>query len=52
MQLLFDIRNSGRAVFMATHNYGLLRKYPSRIIKCEKGKLIEVGAGLIGIGEE
>ena len=52
MQLLFDIRNSGRAVFMATHNYALLRKYPARIIKCEKGKLIEVGAGSIGIGEE
>jgi len=52
MQLLFEIRKTGRAVFMATHNYALLRKYPSRIIKCEKGKLIEVGAGLIGIGEE
>ena len=52
MQLLFDIRKSGRAVFMATHNYALLRKYPARIIKCEQGRLIEVGEGLIGIGEE
>ncbi len=52
MQLLFDISHSGRAVFMATHNYALLRKYPSRIIKCEKGRLIEVGEGLIGIGED
>ena len=52
MQLLFDIRKTGRAVFMATHNYALLRKYPARIIKCEQGKLIEVGEGLIGIGEE
>lgn len=52
MQLLFDIRKTGRAVFMATHNYALLRKYPARIIKCEKGKLLEVGEGLIGIGEE
>jgi len=52
MQLLFEIRKTGRAVFMATHNYSLLRKYPARIIKCEKGKLIEVGEGLIGIGEE
>ena len=52
MQLLFDIRKTGRAVFMATHNYALLRKYPSRIIKCEKGKLIEIGEGLIGMGEE
>ena len=52
MQLLFDIRKTGRAVFMATHNYALLRKYPARIIKCDKGKLLEVGEGLIGIGEE
>ena len=52
MQILFDISKAGRAVFMATHNYALLRKYPSRIIKCEKGKLIEMGIGLIGIGEE
>ena len=52
MQLLFDISKAGRAVFMATHNYSLLRKYPSRIIKCEQGKLIEIGKGLIGIGEE
>lgn len=42
MQLLFDISKSGRAVFMATHNYALLRKYPSRIIKCEGGKVMEV----------
>jgi cell division transport system ATP-binding protein len=52
MQLLFDISKSGRAVFMATHNYALLRKYPARIIKCEKGRLLEVGSGAIGIGEE
>lgn len=42
MQLLFDISKTGRAVFMATHNYALLRKYPSRIIKCEGGKVMEV----------
>lgn len=42
MQLLFDISKAGRAVFMATHNYALLRKYPSRIIKCEAGKVLEV----------
>jgi len=52
MQILFDISKAGRAVFMATHNYALLRKYPSRIIKCEKGKLIEMGIGLLGITED
>lgn len=52
MQLLFEISSSGRAVLIATHNYTLLRKYPARIIKCENGKIVEIGDGLIGIGEE
>jgi cell division transport system ATP-binding protein len=52
MQLLFEISRSGRTVFIATHNYTLLRKYPARIIKCENGKVIEVLDGMIGIGEE
>ena len=41
IQLLTDISNSGRAVILATHNYNLLKKYPSRIMKCADGKLIE-----------
>ncbi len=40
MKLLFNISNSGRAVLMATHNYMLIHKFPSRIIKCENGKII------------
>jgi cell division transport system ATP-binding protein len=41
MRLLFEISNNGRAVLMATHNYPLIEKFPARIIKCEKGKLID-----------
>ena len=41
MDLLFDISKTGRAVLMATHNYALFEKYPSRIVKCELGKVIE-----------
>ena len=41
LQLLMDISKSGRAVILATHNYNLLKKYPSRIIKCADGKLVE-----------
>ncbi len=41
MKLLFQISKSGRAVVMATHNYSIMEKFPSRIIKCENGKLIE-----------
>lgn len=41
MQILFDISRSGRAVLMATHNYTLLKKFPARTLRCEKGKLTE-----------
>jgi len=39
MKLLFDIAQSGRSVLMATHNYALIERYPSRVIKCERGNL-------------
>lgn len=41
MRLLFDISKNNRAVLMATHNYPLIEKFPARIIKCEKGKLLD-----------
>jgi cell division transport system ATP-binding protein len=40
MGILRDISDNGRAVVMATHNYGLLDKYPARTLKCEDGKLL------------
>jgi cell division transport system ATP-binding protein len=44
MEILVSISESGRAVMMATHNYNLLKKFPSRTLKCEKEKLM--GANL------
>ncbi len=41
MQILLEISHNGRAVVMATHNYNLLKKFPSRIMKCSEGKLVE-----------
>lgn len=41
IRLLQNISSSGRAVLMATHNYGLMEKFPARTIKCEGGKLLE-----------
>ncbi len=41
MKLLFEISKTGRAVLMATHDYSLFEKFPSRIIKCDSGKIIE-----------
>jgi len=39
MQILWKISESGRAVMMATHNYNLLKRFPSRTLKCEDGRL-------------
>lgn len=40
LKLLLKISDSGTAVLMATHNYGLIQKYPGRIIKCENGQVV------------
>lgn len=40
MNILLDISASGRAVVMATHNYNLIKRFPSRTLKCEEGNLI------------
>ncbi len=41
MILLRQISQSGTAVLMATHDYHIIRTFPSRIIKCENGRVIE-----------
>lgn len=40
-QLFLDINNSGTTVLMATHNHNLIREYPTRILKCEDGRLLD-----------
>jgi cell division transport system ATP-binding protein len=42
LNLLINISKSDRSVLMATHNYGLLKKYPKRTLRCENEKLTEV----------
>lgn len=39
--LLKEIAQNGTAVLVATHDYHLIRQFPSRIVKCENGKVIE-----------
>lgn len=39
--LLKQISQSGTAVLMATHDYHIIRTFPSRIIKCESGVMHE-----------
>lgn len=45
MALLFDISHSGRAVLMATHNFALMEKFPSRTVKCEGGRVLAAENG-------
>jgi cell division transport system ATP-binding protein len=41
MKLFQQINKSGTAVLMATHSYGLIRKFPCRVLKCENGKILD-----------
>src|ERR1700744_3662508 len=41
VQLLKQISLSGTSVIVATHDYHIIRTFPSRIIKCENGKVLE-----------
>ena len=40
MKLLRNISENGTAVLMATHNYTLMQKYPSRIANCKNGTMV------------
>jgi cell division transport system ATP-binding protein len=42
LNLFLEISRGGTAVLMATHNYGLLEKYPNRVLRCNDGTLIEL----------
>jgi len=41
MKILVGLSKNGKTVVMATHNYTLLKKFPARILQCEKGKVME-----------
>ena len=42
MEVLQDINKNGNTILMATHDYALLLKYPSKTLKCDEGQLFEV----------
>jgi len=42
MEVLRKINGNGKTVIMATHDYALLMKYPSKTLKCEDSKIFEV----------
>ncbi|MDO6760187.1 ATP-binding cassette domain-containing protein [Tamlana sp. 2_MG-2023] len=42
MEVLQDISKNGNTILMATHDYALLLKYPSKTLKCEDNAIFEV----------
>ncbi len=41
MKLLFDVSKNECAVVMVTHNYSIIDRFPSRIVKVENGKVAD-----------
>ncbi|GHM98706.1 phosphonate ABC transporter ATP-binding protein [Cytophagales bacterium WSM2-2] len=41
LKVFQQINRSGTAILMATHSYGLIKKFPARILKCHEGKLMD-----------
>lgn len=41
MKIFYQINRSGTAILMATHSYGLIKKYPGRVLKCDNLKVID-----------
>lgn len=41
LKIFQQINKSGTAVLMATHSYGLIRRFPARVLKCEDGKMVD-----------
>jgi len=41
LKVFQQINKSGTAVLMATHSYGLIRRFPARVLKCEETKILD-----------
>ncbi|MCC7332823.1 MAG: ATP-binding cassette domain-containing protein [Flavobacteriales bacterium] len=41
LKLLVEISNRGKAILMATHDFHLMEKFPSRTLKCENGQVVD-----------
>ena len=42
MQVLKEINANGNTILMATHDYALILKYPSKTLKCDENQIFEV----------
>jgi cell division transport system ATP-binding protein len=46
--LLYEISKTGRAVFIATHDFHLFQHFRGRILRCEGGRVSENGHTVVG----
>ncbi len=42
MKILFEISSNGKAVIIATHDYDMMGKFPSRTFRCENEEITEI----------
>ena len=42
INVLQNVNKQGTTVLMATHDFGIIQKYPGKTFKCEKGLVTEV----------
>lgn len=47
LEVLKNINANGKTIIMATHDYALLMKFPSKTLKCEDGAIFEVVQRLV-----
>jgi len=52
LKVFQQINRSGTAILMATHSYGLIKKFPNRVLKCEDGKILDSNKQLIELKSE
>jgi cell division transport system ATP-binding protein len=52
LRLFQQINRSGTAVLMATHSYGLIKRFPSRVLKCENEKILDSNKEAIELKSE
>jgi cell division transport system ATP-binding protein len=52
MKIFQQINNTGTAVLMATHSYGLIKRFPARLLKCEAGKVLDSASAPFELSSE